>query len=149
MGTWSHHVILLIIISNNILLSPPIALTYHFVPNSSSFWYLKSHLLIIGNWFFYIILLRSVPAAILFVGKHNIRHSTIISTSTYQHPICWDAIFLDSILLKSRSPLIALQLRVNDAVINLFPARLTFCGLVRKYLWSILNPRPMKPLYRW
>ena len=85
MVTWPHHVISLVILTNNILLSLPIALTYHFVPDSSSFWYTKPHLSIVGNWLAYITLLRSAPATILFVLKCFLRHLTTVSIPTHQH----------------------------------------------------------------
>ena len=53
--TWLH-------LSTNISLSPPIALTYHLIPNSSLFQYIKPHSSIIGNWLFYIALLRNASA---------------------------------------------------------------------------------------
>ena len=64
MTTWPHHMISLVIIPNDISLSLPIALTYCLVPDGSPFQYTKSHLSIVGNWRFYIALLRSPPAAI-------------------------------------------------------------------------------------
>ena len=67
MATWLHYV-MLIITFNNILLSPPIALIYHLVPDGSFFWYTKPYLFIIGKYLSYILLLRSIPAIILFVG---------------------------------------------------------------------------------
>ena len=122
-ATWLCHVILLIIISNNILLSPLIALTNYLIPDDSSFWYTKPHLSIVENRLFYIALLRSAPAAILFVGKHSLHHPIAVSFSTYQHPICLDVTFFDSISFRSGSLFIALQLQADDKVINLFPSQ--------------------------
>ena len=64
--------ILLIIILNNILLSLLIVFIYHFVLNGLFFQYAKPHLSIIGNCFFYIILLKNVLAIILFIEKYTI-----------------------------------------------------------------------------
>ena len=120
--TWPRHVISLVIPSNNILLSPPIALTYYL--DGSLFQYTKSYSSIVGSrlpishcWEAHqplSHLLRSLPAAILFVGKRSLYH-------LYCHPtifpfvgkrpsliwFCWGFI----------SPLIALRLRANDLVI--------------------------------
>ena len=93
-ATWPRHMIPLVILTNNILLSSLIALTYHFVPDSSSFWYTKLYSSIIGNWHSYITLLRNVSAAILFIGKCSFCHLTIILIFTHSHPICWDLTFL-------------------------------------------------------
>ena len=120
---WPHHVISLVIPSNNILLSPPIALTYCLVPDGSSFQYTKTYSSICWESASYIALLRSLPATILFVRKRFFRHLTAILISTHQHPICWDATFLDSILLGFGSPLIVLQLQANDTFINLFSSQ--------------------------
>ena len=97
----------------------------------------------------YIALLRSPVAAILFVGKHSLRHPTAVLTSTHQHPICWDATFLDSILLGFRLPLIALQLRADDAFINPFPARSVAYDMAKKCPQSTRSSRPMKPPCGW
>ena len=70
--------ILVVIISNDILLSPSIALTYYLVSNGSFFQYTKSYSSIIGNCFSYIILLKSIPAVILFVGKRIICHYILL-----------------------------------------------------------------------
>ena len=77
-STWPHHVISLVIKSNNISLSPPIALTYCLVSDGSSFQYTKLHSSIVGNRLFYIALLRSLPAAIPFVGKRISRYPSVI-----------------------------------------------------------------------
>ena len=76
--TSSRHVISLVIIPNNITLSPPIALTYCLVSDGSPFQYTKPHSSIVGNWLSYIALLRSPPAAILFVGKRTSRYPSVI-----------------------------------------------------------------------
>ena len=77
-ATWPHHVILLVIISNDISLSLPIAFTYCLIPDGSPFQYTKPHSSIIGNWFSYIALLRSIPAAIPSVGKRTSRYPSVI-----------------------------------------------------------------------
>ena len=78
MATWPHHVISLVIPSNNIPLSLPIALTHHLIPDGSYFWYTKPYSSIIGNRLFYTELLKSAPAVIPIVGKHTIRHQTLV-----------------------------------------------------------------------
>ena len=108
MATRPHHVISLVIPPNNILLNPPIALTYCL--DSSPYQYTKPHSSIIGNQPSYIALLRSLQAAILFVGKCFFRHLTAISISTHQYPICWDSNFFHSDLLEFRSSHKVLQL---------------------------------------
>ena len=84
----TRHVISLVITSNDIPLSSPIALTYHLVPDGSLFRYTKPHSSIVGNrlftshcWEVHQLLshlLRSSPAAIPFVGKHSLRHHTVL-----------------------------------------------------------------------
>ena len=61
--------ILLIITSNNILLNLLIILIYYLIPIILYFLYAKLHLFIVRNQFSYIVLLKSVPAVILFVKK--------------------------------------------------------------------------------
>ena len=59
--------------------------------------------LFVGNWFFFITLLKySQPSSLL---------------SSYYLPFCWETIFFDSIPLRIESSLIALRLQVNDWVI--------------------------------
>ena len=108
MATWPRHVISLVILPNDILLSPPIALIYCL--DGSPFWYTKPHSFIVGNWLFYIALLRSPQAAILFVGKHSLRHATAVSIPTYQYLVCWDSTFFLLDLLGFGSPHKVLQL---------------------------------------
>ena len=110
MATWPRHVISLVIISNNILLSPPIALTYCLIPDGSPFQYTKSHLSIVGTWLSYIALLRSLSAAIPFVGKRSHHHPTIFPFVGKRPSLIW-------FCWGSRSPFIALQLQANDLVI--------------------------------
>ena len=78
MAIWPCHVILLVISSNNIPLSLPIAFTYHLISDNSLFQYIKAYQSIIENCVFYIALLRSIPAVILFVEKHTIRHHILL-----------------------------------------------------------------------
>ena len=74
--------ILLVIISNNILLDLPIIFIYHFVLDSLSFQYTKSHLFIIENCFFYIILLKNALAIILFIEKHTIYYYILLRSAS-------------------------------------------------------------------
>ena len=96
-ATWPRHVISLVIILNDIPLSLPIALTYHFVLDGSPFWYTKPHSSIVGNWFSYIALLRSPPAAIPFVEKRTSRYLSVILLQfrflLTNIPFCWDLTF--------------------------------------------------------
>ena len=79
----TYYVISLIIIFNNISPSLLITLTYHLFFNGSLFWYTKLHLSIVGNCFYYIALLRSVLAVILFVGKRTIHHSILLGLISF------------------------------------------------------------------
>ena len=97
----------------------------------------------------YIALLRSLPAAILFVGKRSLYHLTTVSISTHQHPICWDATFFHLFPLGFGSPLIALQLQADDAFINLFPAKLVACSVAKKCPRSTQSSSPMEPPCGW
>ena len=82
-----------VIIFNDIPPSPPIVLTYCLVPDSSPFWYIKPHSSIVGNRLSYIALLKSAPAAILFVEKRFFHHPTAVLILTYKYPVCWDSTF--------------------------------------------------------
>ena len=73
----------LVIISNKIPLNLLIILTYYFVPDGLLFQYTKPYLSIVGNRFSYILLLKSAPAAILFVGKRSLSHLTAVQISTH------------------------------------------------------------------
>ena len=79
--------ILLIIISNNILLSLLIAFIYYFIFISLFFLYTKSYLSIIGNWFFYITLLKNLPAIILLLRNIYNYYFIAILIFTSQHSI--------------------------------------------------------------
>ena len=120
MATWSYHVISLVISSNNILLSPPIAFTYYLGFDGSLFWYTKPYLSIERNQLFYIVLLKSISATIIFIGKRFLCHSTVVMISIHQHPICWDTTFFNLISLGFGLFLIALYLQTDDVVIDLF-----------------------------
>ena len=113
----TRHVISLVITSNDIPLNLPIVLTYHLVPDGSP---LRLTFLVHQTSFIYCWELASYIA---FVGKHSLRHPTAVSISTHQHPICWGATFFDLILLGFEPPLIALQLRADDAFIDPFSSQ--------------------------
>ena len=68
-------------------------------------------------------MLKSPPAAILFIWKCFIQYLTAVSIFTHQYLICWDAIFLDLIPLGFELPLIVLQLRANNALIDPFASQ--------------------------
>ena len=124
MATWPHYVISLVISSNDILLSLPIALTYCLILDGPSFQYTKSYSSICWKLASYIVLLRSLLVAILFIGKRSLHHPTAVLISTHQHPICWDITFFDLIPLGFESPLIALQLQADDVFIDLFSSQI-------------------------
>ena len=111
-ATWRRHVISLVIPSSNILLSPPIAFTYCF--DGLSFWYTKPHSSIIENQLPILHCWKALPAAILFVGKHSLRHP-------YCHPTIFSFVRKRPSLIwfrwRTRSLLIALQLQANNLVI--------------------------------
>ena len=113
----TRHVISLVITSNDIPLSPPIALTYRPIPDGS-----PSRLTFLVHQTSFIYCWKSA-SYIAFVGKHSLCYPTVISISTHQHLICWNAIFFDPILLGFRPPLIALQLRADDAFIDPFSSQ--------------------------
>ena len=129
---WPHYMILLIVTSNDIPLSPSIALAYYLVPDGSFFGTLNLiHLLLeIGILYCiieklisrYLICWKAYQQLSYFVGKRFFHHPTAVLISTHQHPICWDATFFDSIPLRFGSPLIALQLRLDDTFIDPFPS---------------------------
>ena len=73
-----YHVILLVIIFNNILLILPIVFTYYFIPDGLYFWYIKPNLSIFEKRIFYIVLLKSAWAIILFIKKRIICHFTLL-----------------------------------------------------------------------
>ena len=122
-ATWLCHVILLVIRSNNILLSPPIAFAYCFVPDNSTFWYTKPYSSIVENWFPILYCWKTYQPLFYFVGKCFLCHPTVVLISIYQYPIYWDATFFDSIPLEFGLPLIALQLRNDNAFIDLFSSQ--------------------------
>lgn len=70
MATWLCHVILLVIISIIIPLTLLIALTYHLIFIGFYSQYIKPHLFIVRNWYFYIILLKKTSAIILCVETY-------------------------------------------------------------------------------
>ena len=76
--------ILLFIISNNILQSLLIVLIYYLILDNLSIQYTRSHLFIVENRLFFIILLKNTLIYYLIV----------VLISTYQHLICWDLTFL-------------------------------------------------------
>ena len=110
MATWPRYVILLVIISNDIPRSLPIALTCCLIPDGSLFQYTKPHLSIVRNRLSYIALLRSLPAAIPFVGKRSYRHSIIFSFVRKWLSLIW-------FRWRSRSLFISLQLQADNLVI--------------------------------
>ena len=79
--------------SNNILLNLLIAFSYHLIPIILYSPHTKSHLFIVRNQFFYIILLKS---ALTY-------YSTIVLISIHQHRIYWDSTFYYSDPLRFRS----------------------------------------------
>ena len=105
--TWLYYVISFVITLNHILLSLPIAFTYHFVPDGSLLTVCPFNIpyliyLFIGNWLFFITLLKcSQPSSLLF---------------SYYLLIYWKTIFFNLILLRTGSPLIVLQLQTDDWV---------------------------------
>ena len=67
--------------------------------------------------FYYLCICWESAFLYCIIEKHTSRHPTAILILIHQYPICWDAIFLDSILLGLGFLLIALQLQANDKVI--------------------------------
>ena len=104
----------------------------------------KPHSSIVGNQSSYIILLRNLLAAILFVEKLTSHYHICweaLFLSSYHLLICWETTFLDLIRWRSKSLLITLRLRANNLVIiQINPSQ------VSSFIWSL---KPLEPPCGW